>query len=109
MCIKCQLKNKYRQANSYLLPAVSLSCQSYYSRDYYINLSCLLPFPRFLPYTHLHTYTISKFSLFKMLGFLNFSSGYQHILICSNETLHTYFFTLEALKTKISTTKLVQE
>lgn len=28
MCIKGQLKSKYRQAISYLLPAVSLLCQS---------------------------------------------------------------------------------
>lgn len=57
--------------------------------------SILAAYSPFLGFFPTHTYTHTRFPNFhfsKCWGFFNLSSGYQHILICSNETLHTYFF-----------------
>lgn len=110
MCIKCQLKSKYRQANSYLLPAVSLSCQTLLQQGLLHQSQLLTPLSlvSFLHTpTHIHDFQIFTF---QNAGVFSISPAATNIFSSAQmkHCTHT-FFTLEVLKTKISTTKLVQE
>lgn len=93
MCIEGQLKSKYRQAISYLLPAVSLSCQSPPQQGLPHQSWLLTPLSSvsFLHTpTHIHNFQIFIFQNAGFLQSLQQLPTYSHLL--KRNTAHTLFY-----------------